>query len=234
MLNISHLDKSYNDLPILKDISCNLPIGTITALLGPSGSGKSTLLRCIARLESPDSGKISFKNRELTTLAAHEIGMVFQSYHLFPHLSVLDNLTYAPKKIGLMSRQEADKKAHDLLEKFDLISKANQFPHQLSGGQKQRIAIARALMVDPPVLLFDEPTAALDPEMVGDVAQLIASLKHPDRLIIIATHELKIAKLIADHVLFMDNGQLVENDPVKDFFENPKSPRAKIFLERMG
>lgn len=234
MLNINHIQKSFNGHGVLKNVSCELAQGSITALLGPSGSGKSTLLRCIARLETPDSGQILFKGKTIHDLAGHEIGMVFQSYHLFPHMSVLENLTFAPQKLGIMSTLEATLKAQDLLANFGLEDKADQFPGQLSGGQKQRVAIARALMVDPPILLFDEPTAALDPEMVGEVALLIASLKKPGRLIVLATHELKIAKLIADHVLFMDGGSLVENDPSSVFFSAPKSQRAKIFLERMS
>ncbi len=234
MLNIQNLHKSFNGHDVLKDVSCDLKLGTITALLGPSGSGKSTLLRCIAGLEKPDTGHIGFQKQPIGDLKAHEIGMVFQSYHLFPHMCVLDNLTYAPQKLGLMPTLEAKTKAQDLLHQFGLSNKSEQFPNQLSGGQKQRVAIARALMLDPAILLFDEPTAALDPEMVSEVARLIASLKRPDRLIVIATHELKIAKLIADHVLFMDQGVLVENDPSEVFFFSPKSRRAKIFLERMG
>jgi arginine/lysine/histidine transport system ATP-binding protein len=234
MLNIQHLTKQYQQQTVVNHINCTLATGTITALLGPSGSGKSTLMRCIAGLTQPDSGQIFFQNQNLSEIPSHKIGMVFQAYHLFPHFCVLENLTYAPIKLGHLGELEAKTKAQTLLQQFGLADKSHHFPNQLSGGQKQRVAIARALMLEPQILLFDEPTSALDPEMVTDVAELISDLRQPNRLIIIATHELKVAKKIADHVLFMEDGHLVENDPCTVFFTAPKSQRAQLFLDRMS
>jgi arginine/lysine/histidine transport system ATP-binding protein len=233
MLNVLNLAKSFQGIPVLKDISFQLQEGTVAALLGPSGSGKSTLLRCISRLEAWEQGGITFQGQELSGLSSSSIGMVFQSFHLFPHMTVLQNLMYAAIRVKGMPTTVAQREAMILLEKFNLADKAKYFPNALSGGQKQRVAIARALMMDPPLLLFDEPTSALDPEMVSDVAALIQGLKSPDRLIILATHELRAAKLAADQVLFLDHGVLVENAPNKDFFLHPKAERAQRFLKNM-
>ena len=233
MLKVNDLSKQVGNTTILKNLSFASKTGTITALLGPSGSGKSTLLRCLSQLTGYTAGQIEFANKSLSELTAGKIGMVFQSFHLFPHLSIQENLTYAPLKNKQLNREEAKEKAERLLSQFDLFNKADQYPSQLSGGQKQRVAIARMLMVDPQILLFDEPTSALDPEMMIDVATLINSLKSPERLIIMATHELKICKLVADQVLFLDHGILVENAATADFFATPQSPRAKSFIERM-
>jgi len=233
MLEAQNLFKSFHNSIILNDISFKIPAGSISALLGPSGSGKSTLLRCISRLEAVDSGKLTFQGQPLSILPSHAIGMVFQGFHLFPHMTVLQNLVHAPLQLKQMNRVNAELQAKTLLEKFGLKSKAAQFPGQLSGGQKQRVAIARALIVNPPILLFDEPTSALDPEMVSDIADLIQSLKSPTRLIIIATHELQVAKLTADQILFLDHGVLIENAPKKDFFAKPQSKRAQQFLNNL-
>jgi ABC-type polar amino acid transport system ATPase subunit len=233
MLKANNLSKSFNSNLILDDISFDIPQGTIAALLGPSGSGKSTLLRCISRLERVDGGDITFQGHPLTNLPSCAIGMVFQGFHLFPHMTVLKNLTHAPVYLKQLLKEEAETQAMALLEKFGLADKARQFPNQLSGGQKQRVAIARALIVNPPILLFDEPTSALDPEMVFEVASLIQGLKSPDRLIIMATHELRIAQLAADQILFLDQGALVENAPKEGFFKNPKAPRARQFIKNL-
>lgn len=233
MLKIDDVSKTINGLTILDSISCELKNGQIVALLGPSGSGKSTLLRCLSRLTPLSNGAIAYNGTNINALQGSKIGVVFQSFNLFPHMTVQKNLTYAPVKLKLMPEDTAKEKAANLLTQFGLNNKHDQHPAQLSGGQKQRVAIARTLMMDPDILLFDEPTSALDPEMVGDVAQLILTSKRENRLIIMATHELKICQLIADHILFLDHGKLVENCPKTQFFENPTSERAKTFIDKM-
>lgn len=233
MLRINNVSKTINNLKILDSISCDLRDGNIIALLGPSGSGKSTLLRCLSRLTPLSAGEITYNDTPIDSLATSKIGVVFQSFNLFPHMTVEKNLTYAPAKRKELSELDAKTKATQLLEQFSLADKGNLRPSELSGGQKQRVAIARALMMDPDILLFDEPTSALDPEMVEDVARLILDSKRKDRLIIMATHELKICKLIADHILFLDHGRLVENCSTIRFFDSPTSARAKIFIEKM-
>ena len=233
MLNVLNLAKSFQGIPVLKDISFHLTEGTVTALLGPSGSGKSTLLRCISRLETWDQGSIAFQGQRLSDLPPSSIGMVFQGFYLFPHMTVLQNLMHAAIRVKGLSTTMAQAEAMTLLERFALGDKAEAFPNALSGGQKQRVAIARALMMAPPLLLFDEPTSALDPEMVSDVAALIQGLKSPNRLIIMATHELRAAKLAADQVLFLDHGVLVENASSQDFFCHPKAERAQQFIKNI-
>jgi len=233
MLKVKALTKSFHNHKILRDISFELKMGTITALLGPSGSGKSTLLRCLSRLEVSDRGSIVFQGNSLTDLSSSSIGMVFQGFHLFPHMTVLENLVHAPLQLKQMTKKNAERFAVALLKKFDLNGKVHHFPNQLSGGQKQRVAIARALIVNPPILLFDEPTSALDPEMVNEIAALIYNLKSPDRLIIIATHELRLAKLIVDQILFLDRGALVENVSKATFFKTPKAKRARQFIKNL-
>lgn len=232
-LTIKNLTTVKNGLTILDDISCELPLGEIVALLGPSGSGKTTLLRSIARLEESPVGKMFFGDKEIHTLLPTQIGMVFQNFNLFPHMTVMDNLCFSPEKLNQISHAQIREKAKKLLEDFGLGDKGEVHPSQLSGGQRQRVAIARTLMLDPDVILFDEPTSALDPEMVTDVAQIIGQLKDKDRLIIMATHELTICQLIADRVLFLDHGKLTENQLKKDFFRAPQSERAKVFIEKM-
>ncbi|HCI48562.1 MAG: hypothetical protein A2977_01550 [Alphaproteobacteria bacterium RIFCSPLOWO2_01_FULL_45_8] len=232
MLKVSSLYKSFKSTEVLKDISFEIAMGQVVGLLGPSGSGKSTLLRCLSRVETFRRGRIFFNGHPITHISSDEIGLVFQNFQLFPHLTVWKNLMLAPsllKKGNDLSVLEG--KALSLLESFNLVSKRDSYPAQLSGGQKQRIAIARALMMDPPLLLFDEPTSALDPGMVNDVGALIQSLKRPDRLIIVATHELRLAHKVADFVFFMDHGELLEQKPAGDFFTNPSSDFAKKFLE---
>lgn len=234
MLKVNNLSKSFHNHLILNDISFDLRMGSIAALLGPSGSGKSTLLRCVSRLERVDQGNITFQGQPLTDMPASSIGMVFQGFFLFPHMTILQNLIHAPLQLKQMTKRQAQTQAMDLLETFGLKDKAFQFPSQLSGGQKQRVAIARALIVNPPILLFDEPTSALDPELVTDVANLIQNLKSPDRLIMMATHELRVAKLAADQILFLDQGVLIENAPNKSFFKKPKTLRAQQFLKNLS
>lgn len=233
MLKANNVSKSFHNQLILNDISFVTPMGSIAALLGPSGSGKSTLLRCISRLETADQGSITFQGQPLTGLSPCAIGMVFQGFHLFPHMTVLQNLIHAPLSLKRLTKNNATTQAMELLEKFGLADKGPQFPNQLSGGQKQRVAIARALIVNPPILLFDEPTSALDPEMVSEVAGLIQSLKSPERLIMMATHELRVAKLAADQILFLDQGMLVENTSKEKFFKKPKAKRAKQFIQNL-
>lgn len=234
MLKAKNVSKLFHGNLILNDISFDLKMGTIAAILGPSGSGKSTLLRCISRLEAADKGGITFEGQPLNNLPASSIGMVFQGFYLFPHMTVLQNLIHAPLQLKQMAKSQAQIQAIDLLESFGLGDKASQFPNQLSGGQKQRVAIARALIVNPPILLFDEPTSALDPELVTDVANLIQNLKSPDRLIMMATHELRVAKLAADQILFLDQGILTENASNKAFFKKPKTKRAQQFLKNLS
>lgn len=234
MLKVTGLSRSFHDHLVLNQVSFDVPMGTIAAILGPSGSGKSTLLRCISRLEVADAGEITFQNQPLSTLSPFAIGMVFQGFFLFPHMTVLQNLIHAPCQLKQMEKSQAQDQAMALLETFGLADKAARFPNQLSGGQKQRVAIARALIVNPPILLFDEPTSALDPELVTEIAALIQNLKSSDRLIMMATHELRAAKLAADQVLFLDQGVLVENESSQAFFKKPKTERAQQFLKNQS
>lgn len=231
MLRVSNVTKKFGETYGLKDVSFQVPLGSIAALMGPSGSGKSTLLRCLSRLEHPDGGKILFQSKSLEALSSSAVGMVFQGFYLFPHMVVLKNLVHAPVALKKMSLDQAVTRAKELLTQFGLLSKIKAYPGELSGGQKQRIAIARALMMDPELLLFDEPTSALDPEMVGEVATLIKDLKSDKRIIVMATHELRAAHQAADQVLFLDQGQLVEDVPCEAFFAHPKAERAQQFLK---
>lgn len=230
---ISHLTTMKNGMVILDDISCDLPVGEIVALLGPSGSGKTTLLRCIARLEESPIGKMFFADKEIHALLPTQIGMVFQNFNLFPHMTVMENLCFSPQKLNRLPYGQIKEKAQALLVNFGLSDKGDVHPLQLSGGQRQRVAIARTLMLDPDIILFDEPTSALDPEMVTDVAEIIKQLRDKNRLIIMATHELSICELIADRVLFLDHGRLIENQLKEDFFRAPLSERAKVFIDKM-
>ena len=223
ILEIKNLTKKYGSQTILDGIDLSIEKGEVVVVVGPSGCGKSTLLRCINSLEDIDAGEIIHDG--------HKIGMVFQSYELFPHLSVLDNITLAPIKVQKRDKAEVKKQALELLKRVGLLDKADSYPRQLSGGQKQRVAIVRALCVEPEILLFDEVTAALDPEMVREVLDVMLDLAKQGRTMIIVTHEMQFAKVVADRVIFLDGGHIVEEGKPKEFFENPKTERAKKFLD---
>ena len=240
MIEVEKLEKSFGDLHILKGISTVINKGEKVVIIGPSGSGKSTFLRCLNRLEQPTAGRIIFEGKDLTTMKERELyavrekmGMVFQHFHLFPHLTIRKNITIAPVRLGLMSQEEADKKADELLRKVGLSDKAEQYPSQLSGGQKQRIAIARSLAMNPDVILFDEPTSALDPEMVGEVLNLMKELADEGMTMVVVTHEMGFAREVASRVMFMDGGVIVEENEPGEFFRNPKNPRLKEFLSKV-
>ncbi len=239
MIKVEHLYKSFGKLDVLKDISTEIKRGDVVAIIGPSGSGKSTFLRCMNLLEVPTRGKIIINGQDITAPKAdvakirQNIGMVFQHFHLFPHMTVLQNLTYAPTKVKGMSKEAAEKKAKELLARVGLSDKADVYPSRLSGGQKQRVAIARSLAMEPEIMLFDEPTSALDPEMVKEVLEVMKSLAHTGMTMAIVTHEMGFAREVADRIMFLDGGRLVEEAAPQEFFSNPKSERAKQFLEKM-
>lgn len=237
LLSVEHLKKSYDGTTyVLDDINLDVHTGEVIVIIGPSGCGKSTFLRCINALEPIQGGTISLAGQQIgksdkdLVALRQKVGMVFQSYDLFPHLTVLDNVTLAPMKALKLSRQEAEAKAHKLLERVGLDEKAASFPRELSGGQKQRVAIARALAMDPELLLLDEVTAALDPEMVREVLDVILDLAKEGKTMIIVTHEMRFARAVADRVLFFDGGGIVEQDIPENFFEHPKTERAQKFL----
>ena len=240
MIDVKHLHKSFGKLEVLKDISEHIEQGEKVVIIGPSGSGKSTFLRCLNLLEKPTSGEILFEGNDITRAKTSEVnhmrqkmGMVFQHFNLFPHMTIRKNITLAPTKLGLLSQEEADVKAEALLKKVGLLDKAEQYPAQLSGGQKQRIAIVRALAMNPDVMLFDEPTSALDPEMVGEVLQLMKELADDGMTMIVVTHEMGFAREVASRVIFMADGRIVEQGPPQEFFQNPKSDRLKEFLSKV-
>ncbi|MCY8880606.1 arginine ABC transporter ATP-binding protein ArtR [Bacillus spizizenii] len=239
MIKIEKLSKSFGKHEVLKNISTTIAEGEVVAVIGPSGSGKSTFLRCLNLLEKPNGGTITIKDKEITkaktnTLKVREnIGMVFQHFHLFPHKTVLENIMYAPVNVKKESKQAAQEKAEELLRKVGLFEKRNDYPNRLSGGQKQRVAIARALAMNPEIMLFDEPTSALDPEMVKEVLQVMKELVETGMTMVIVTHEMGFAKEVADRVLFMDRGMIVEDGNPKEFFLSPKSKRAQDFLEKI-
>ena len=222
ILEIKNLTKKYGDQTILDRINLSIDKGEVVVIVGPSGCGKSTLLRCINSLEKIDCGEINH--------TGHKIGMVFQSYELFPHLTVLDNIMLAPVKVQKRDKAEVKKQAMELLTRVGLADKADSYPRQLSGGQKQRVAIVRALCVEPEILLFDEVTAALDPEMVREVLDVMLDLAKQGKTMLIVTHEMQFAKAVADRVIFLDGGHIVEEGKPQEFFENPKTERAKQFL----
>jgi polar amino acid transport system ATP-binding protein len=231
--------KNFGELEVLKGITTTIKQGEVVAIIGPSGSGKSTFLRCMNLLETPTSGHIWVGDEDITNKKTNimkvreNVGMVFQHFHLFPHKTVLQNLTYAPMKVKGISKEEAEKFAHELLDQVGLSEKAQEYPKRLSGGQKQRVAIARALAMKPEVMLFDEPTSALDPEMVKEVLEVMKSLAHTGMTMAIVTHEMGFAREVADRVLFLDGGTLLEDAPPQEFFTNPKSKRAQDFLQKM-
>ena len=236
LLKIEHLTKKFEDHIILSDVNLTVHRGEVIVVVGPSGCGKSTMLRCINALEPIQGGtieidgqQISQKSKNLTELR-QKVGMVFQSYELFPHLTVLNNILLAPTKVQKRDKEEVRKEAMELLERVGLKEKADSFPRQLSGGQKQRVAIVRALCMHPEILLFDEVTAALDPEMVREVLDVMLQLAQQGKTMIIVTHEMQFARAIADRVIFLENGKIVEDSDPETFFEHPKTERAKQFL----
>ena len=239
MINVENLSKNFGNLKVLKNISTTINKGEIISIMGPSGSGKSTFLRCINKLEEATEGHIYIdgmdlmdKNTDINKIR-ERVGMVFQHFNLFPNMTVLENLTLSPVMVKKESKEEAKKYASYLLEKVGLSDKANSYPTQLSGGQKQRIAIARALAMKPEVILFDEPTSALDPEMIKEVLDVIRDLAKEGMTMLIVTHEMGFAKNVGNRILFMDNGEIIEDCSPKDFFENPTNERIKDFLNKV-
>ena len=238
MLNVKHLKKSFGKNVVLKDISFEVKEGDIIAIVGPSGSGKSTLLRCLNMIEKPTGGKIIFEGKDLLSkktnlsLIREKIGMVFQQFNLFMHLSVLDNLTLAPVKLKVMGEGNAKRKAMMFLDTIGLKDKALSFPGELSGGQKQRVAILRTLMMDPDIILFDEPTSALDPEMVGEVLDLIKDVANEGKTMIIVSHEMEFVRNVANRILFLENGKIIYDGDNKNFFKN-ENKRINLFLKKI-
>lgn len=239
MITTKNLKKAFGDNLVLNGINETINKGEKVVVIGPSGSGKSTFLRCLNLLEEPTEGEIWFEDKKITDKKVNinkvrqKMGMVFQQFNLFPHLSVIENITLAPIRLGIMTKAEANDKAMELLARIGLTEKANAYPGNLSGGQKQRIAIIRALAMNPDVMLFDEPTSALDPEMVGEVLDLMASLADEGMTMVVVTHEMRFAKKVATRVLFMDEGKIVEDNSPDEFFDNPKHPRLQEFLSKI-
>ncbi|MFD1031267.1 amino acid ABC transporter ATP-binding protein [Metaplanococcus flavidus] len=239
MIKVQNLFKKFGSNLVLNDITTTINQGEVVSIIGPSGSGKSTFLRCLNFLEQPSSGTIRINNIDLTAKGANidksrqQIGMVFQHFHLFPHLTVLENLTYAPIKVKGLKRTDANEQAKLLLAKVGLSDKAAAYPSSLSGGQKQRVAIARALAMEPQLLLFDEPTSALDPEMVKEVLDVMKDLAKSGMTMVVVTHEMGFAREVADRVIFLDHGSLIEEGTPATFFANPKTERARGFLEKV-
>ncbi len=236
VLEIRHLKKQYGNDAVLKDISLDIHQGEVVVIVGPSGCGKSTLLRCINGLEPIQAGDILLDGNVITdgktqwSQIRQKIGMVFQNYDLFPHMTVIDNVLLGPTKVQGRDRQEASEAAKKLLERVGLLDKTNSYPRQLSGGQKQRVAIVRALMMEPEMMLFDEITAALDPEMVREVLDVVLELAKGGMTMIIVTHEMQFARAIADRIVFIDSGEIVETGNPEEFFTEPKTERARKFL----
>jgi general L-amino acid transport system ATP-binding protein len=236
MIELHHVSKWYGEFQVLQDISLQVGKGERVVVCGPSGSGKSTMIRCINRLEEHDEGQILVDGTELTADMKHvdrirrDVGMVFQQFNLFPHLTILQNLTLAPMRIRKMSKTEAEELAMHFLNRVRIPEQAHKYPRQLSGGQQQRVAIARALCMQPKIMLFDEPTSALDPEMIKEVLDVMVSLAEEHMTMICVTHEMGFARTVADNMIFMDHGQIIETAPPGEFFNNPQSERAKLFL----
>lgn len=239
MITVKNLKKKFGNKIVLKGINLNVEKGERVVIIGPSGCGKSTLLRCINGIEKLTSGKVIFEGQDINNKKVdinkirEKMGMVFQQFNLFPHLTVKENIILAPVKLKLMTKEDASKKAKELLDVIGLADKINMYPSQLSGGQKQRIAIARALIMNPEVMLFDEPTSALDPEMVEEVSNLMRDLAQNGMTMIVVTHEMSFVKECASRVIFMEDGNIVEEGTPKDIFENPKSDRLKEFLSKV-
>ena len=238
MIQIKGLNKYFGDLHVLKDVNLNVKAGEKLVVIGPSGSGKSTLIRCVDFLEEPTSGEVIIDGTPLTKknhleMARKYSSMVFQQFNLYPNMTVLGNLTLAPIKLQKKSKEEANKIAMAALERVGLAAKAGEYPQNLSGGQQQRVAIARALCTKQPIILFDEPTSALDPEMVQEVLDVLVELAHENITMICVTHEMGFARQVADRVVFMDDGQILEEGTPDHFFENPENPRCREFLDKI-
>ena len=239
MIQVNGLKKSFGDLEVLKGITEHIAPGEKVVLIGPSGSGKSTFLRCLNLLETPTEGSIVVEGQEITGSGVNinkvreMMGMVFQHFNLFPHLSIMDNITLAPIKVKGMAKDEAESRARELLKKVGLLDKALAYPAQLSGGQKQRIAIARALAMDPKIMLFDEPTSALDPEMVGEVLNVMEDLADAGMTMVVVTHEMGFARGVASRVMFMDGGYVIEQGKPEAVFDNPQHDRTKSFMSKI-
>lgn len=239
LIQVQDLKKSFGTQVVLDGITTEIDQGEVVAIIGPSGCGKSTFLRSLNLLEEPTSGTILFEGTDITDKSVdinkmrQKIGMVFQQFNLFPNYTIQDNITLAPVELGLMTQQEAENKAKELLERVGLPERANDYPSQLSGGQKQRIAIARALAMNPDVMLFDEPTSALDPEMVGEVLELMRELARDGMTMVVVTHEMGFAREVANRVLFIDEGKIQEENRPEEFFANPKNPRLREFLSKV-
>jgi ABC-type polar amino acid transport system ATPase subunit len=238
VVRLEAVRKSFGDNLVLEGIDLEVAAAEVLVIIGPSGSGKSTLLRCVNLLEPVDSGRVFFEGQEITRKGAdvsairQRIGMVFQQFNLFPHLKVIDNLTLATRRIRRVPRDQAEQRAQELLARVGLEEKARQYPHQLSGGQQQRVAIARALMMEPHVMLFDEVTSALDPELVGEVLIVMRDLAREGMTMLVVTHEMQFAREVGDRVVFMDNGRIVEQGPPKEVIDNPREERTQRFLWR--
>lgn len=239
LIQVEDLQKSFGEINVLKGITTEIKKGEVVVVVGPSGSGKSTFLRCLNLLEQPTGGKVYFEGTDITDKAINinqhrmKMGMVFQQFNLFPHMTVLRNMTVAPIKLLGKSKAEAEKEAMELLKKVGLEDRANAYPSQLSGGQKQRIAIVRALAMNPDVMLFDEPTSALDPEMVGEVLDVMKELAATGMTMVVVTHEMGFAKEVASRVVFVDEGVIMEQAPPQEFFSSPKNERLKAFLSKV-
>lgn len=239
LIKVENLQKSFDKIDVLKGIDTEIKKGEVVCIIGPSGSGKSTFLRCLNLLEEPTGGKIFFGDVDITdpktniNLHRQKMGMVFQQFNLFPHMTVLKNMTIAPIKVLGISKEEAEERAMKLLERVGLADRANSYPSQLSGGQKQRVAIVRALCMQPEVMLFDEPTSALDPEMVGEVLEVMKALAQEGMTMAVVTHEMGFAREVADRVFFIDEGIIMEEGKPEELFSNPKSPRLKDFLSKV-
>jgi polar amino acid transport system ATP-binding protein len=236
---MKNINKYYGNFHALKNVNFDVNKGEVVVICGPSGSGKSTLIRCINKLEEIDSGKIIVNGKDLYDKKTNinklrqEVGMVFQHFNLFPHLSIMDNITIAPRVVKKIPKEEAEKTAKELLKRVKIHTQANKFPSELSGGQKQRVAIARTLAMKPKIILFDEPTSALDPEMIGEVLDVMKELARENYTIVCVTHEMGFAREVADRIVFMDAGEIVEENSPEEFFKNPKTDRAKKFLSEI-
>ena len=236
MLEIKNLHKSFGKVNVLKGIDLKINEKDIIVIIGPSGSGKSTFLRCINHLEQSNKGEILFENKPINNIDEYrqKVSMVFQHFNLFPHLNVLDNLTLAPIKLGIMDEEEATKKARKLLKEVGLLDKQKVFPTNLSGGQKQRVAIIRSMMMNPKVILFDEPTSALDPEMVNEVLELMKNLADEGMTMVVVSHEMRFAHEVATKIIFMDEGKIIEEGSPDEIYNHPKNKRLKEFLSKIG